>query len=256
MTDSAAGASTRNQAPAVEVSNLHVTYQGSIVALEGVDFTLREGDIAALIGPNGAGKSTTLKAITGLLASEDGAIAQGDVRLFGSSVVGKSAAHIVRGGVAQALEGRRVFKSLTVQENLAAGGYTRSAAEVAAGIEEAYSMFPRLAERHDQKAGLLSGGEQQMLAISRALMARPKVLLLDEPSLGLAPMIVSDIFRIIREVNTDRGMSVLLVEQNANAALGIADHAFVVENGRVVLSGSADELRQSDAVMNAYLGAH
>jgi branched-chain amino acid transport system ATP-binding protein len=240
----------------MEVENLNVVYQRSITGLSGVDLQVDVGEIVALIGPNGAGKSTTLKAISGLLPSEDGAIAGGDIRLDGTSVVGWSPARIVRAGIGQSLEGRRVFRHLTVAENLAAGGYTRSRSEVAAGLAEAYNLFPRLEERAEQQAGLLSGGEQQMLAIARALMARPKLLLLDEPSLGLAPIIVAEIFRVIGELNRDTGMSVLLIEQNAAAALRLARRAYVLENGRVVLQGDADELLETDAVRRAYLGAH
>lgn len=257
MTSSSVAGANRNtlgSAPAMEVAGLHVTYQRSITALSGVDMVLPEGEIVALLGPNGAGKSTTLKAVSGLLKSEDGEVVSGEISLFGSSVLGCSPSQIVRRGVAQSLEGRRVFPHLTVEENLAAGGYTRSRSEVDEGIERSYKMFPRLEERRQQRAGLLSGGEQQMLAIARALMARPKLLLLDEPSLGLAPLIVLDIFDIIRDVNRTLGTTVLLIEQNANAALKIADTAYVMENGRVVLSGTAEELRSSDAVQQAYLG--
>ena len=242
-------------APALTVRGLHVSYKGVITALNGVDLEVPKGKIVALLGPNGAGKSTTLKAISGLLKSEGGAIVQGDIAIEGESVVGLNPSAIVRRGVAQSMEGRRVFTSLTVEENLAAGGYTKRGADLAEGYDTAYSLFPRLAERRTQRAGLLSGGEQQMLAIARALMSKPRILLLDEPSLGLAPLLVRDIFEIIRSANEQLGTSVLLIEQNARAALGLAYRGYVVENGKVVLSGTGDELRNSTEVQEAYLGA-
>ncbi len=248
------GAGSIDSAPAMEIADLHVTYQRTITGLAGIDLAIMPGEIVALLGPNGAGKSTTLKAISGLLPSEDGAIVNGEIKAFERSIVGISPAKIVRRGIAQSLEGRRVFKHLTVEENLAAGGYTRSRSEIADGQTKAYDLFPRLGERRKQKAGFLSGGEQQMLAVSRALMARPKILLLDEPSLGLAPLIVADIFRIIEDLNDELDVTILLVEQNAKAALRIADRAYVMENGRIVLSGDADDLSASDEVQHAYLG--
>ena len=256
MTGAMLGAESSDSAPAMEITDLQVSYQRTITGLAGVDLTVMPGEIVALLGPNGAGKSTTLKAISGLLPSEEGAITGGDITSYGTSIAGLSPAKIVRRGITQSLEGRRIFKQLTVEENLAAGGFTRSRSEIAEGQAQAFDLFPRLGERRKQKAGFLSGGEQQMLAISRALMARPKVLLLDEPSLGLAPLIVADIFRIIEDLNSESGVSVLLVEQNAKAALRIADRAFVMENGRIVLSGDADELSASDEVQQAYLGVH
>ena len=241
-------------APALTVRDLHVRYKDVIAALNGVDLEVPKGEIVALLGPNGAGKSTTLKAISGLLKSEGGAIVQGDVMIEGDSIVGLNPSTIVRRGVAQAMEGRRVFSTLTVEENLATGGYTKRGNVLAEGYETAYSLFPRLKERRSQRAGLLSGGEQQMLAIARALMSKPSILLLDEPSLGLAPLLVRDIFDIIRSANDQLGTSVLLIEQNARAALGLADRGYVIENGQVVLSGTGADLRESSDVQEAYLG--
>lgn len=256
MISSMVGAESVDSAPAMEISDLHVMYQRTITGLAGIDLTVMPGEVVALLGPNGAGKSTTLKAISGLLPSEDGAVIGGQIESYGTSLVGLSPAKIVRRGIAQSLEGRRIFKHLTVEENLAIGGYTRSRSEIAEGQNRTFDLFPRLGERQNQKAGFLSGGEQQMLAISRALMANPKILLLDEPSLGLAPLVAADIFQIIEDLNSEFGVSVLLVEQNAKAALRIADRAFVMENGRIVLSGDTDELSASDEVQRAYLGLH
>jgi branched-chain amino acid transport system ATP-binding protein len=254
--DAANSVSPASAASVLAVRDLHVRYKGVIAALNGIDIDVPRGKIVALLGPNGAGKSTTLKAISGLLKAEGGAVTKGDVLLDGASILGQKPSAIVRRGVAQSLEGRRVFTSLTVEENLQAGGYTRRGNDVRDGFDTAYSLFPRLEERRSQRAGLLSGGEQQMLAIARALMSKPRILLLDEPSLGLAPLLVKDIFSIVRSANERLGTSVLLIEQNARAALSLADHGYVIENGQVVLSGSGEELRSSDAVQQAYLGSH
>jgi branched-chain amino acid transport system ATP-binding protein len=226
------------------------TYYGSIHALRGIDLEVRRGEIVTLIGANGAGKSTTLKTISGLMHPKTGTVE------FEGTDISHTAPHrLVSMGISQAPEGRRIFSRLTVVENLLMGGFTRSKAENAEQIEIVYDIFPRLRERHAQKGGTLSGGEQQMLAIGRALMTRPRVLLLDEPSLGLAPILVQQIFRIIQEIN-ERGMTVLLVEQNALQALSIANRGYVLQIGEVVLTGSSQELRENQTVREAYLGEH
>jgi branched-chain amino acid transport system ATP-binding protein len=231
----------------LEMRGVH-TYYGKIHALQGIDVEVREGEIVTLIGSNGAGKTTTLKTISGLLHPRTGSVS------FRGKDISKTPAHqLVQEGIAQAPEGRRIFSRLTVLENLQMGGYTRSRAEVADNIEHVYGLFPRLRERASQKGGTLSGGEQQMLAIGRALMTRPRVLLLDEPSLGLAPILVQQIFGIIQEINS-RGITILLVEQNAIQALKIANRGYVLQTGEVVLSGSAGDLRENETVRKAYLG--
>jgi branched-chain amino acid transport system ATP-binding protein len=226
-------------------------YYGNIQALKGVSLEIHEGEIVTLIGANGAGKSTLLKAISGLLKPK-----QGDILFAGQSISGKPAQAIVKQGISHVPEGRRVFSNMSVEENLELGAFLRKDKQ---GIQEdfkkIYELFPRLHERRKQHAGTLSGGEQQMLAIGRALMARPKLLLLDEPSMGLAPLLVKTIFRIIEEINSN-GTTILLVEQNAHMALSVANRAYVIETGRVVLSGSAKELNESDQVRMAYLGGH
>ena len=232
----------------LEVRGLHAGY-GATQVLHGIDFTLAAGRITAILGANGAGKTTTLRAICQTVAT------RGSVLFDGAQLVGRATENVVRLGVAHVPDGRGTFAALTVDENLRLGGYVRrDRAGVAADIEQAYERFPRLRERRRQPAGLLSGGEQQMLAISRALMLRPRLLLLDEPSFGLAPMIVAEIFRILRALNEDEGVSILLVEQNAKLALELADHAYLLETGRVALAGSSEEIRRDEAVRRAYLG--
>ncbi|MCC6679064.1 MAG: ABC transporter ATP-binding protein [Phycisphaerales bacterium] len=232
----------------LEVKDLRVSY-GAIKALHGVSLRVEPGEIVTLIGCNGAGKTTTLRAISGLVRA-----AAGEIR-YESKVISRLAPHeIVRLGLAQAPEGRGVFANLTVEENLDLGAYARSDhAQIAKDRERALNLFPRLRERLRQLAGTLSGGEQQMLAIARALLARPRLLLLDEPSLGLAPQIVQTIFKIIRDINAD-GTTILLVEQNAHMALKVANRAYVLETGRIVMEGPAAELAASDEVRKAYLG--
>jgi branched-chain amino acid transport system ATP-binding protein len=233
------------------VNDLSVSY-GAIRALHGVSLTVGKGEIVTLIGCNGAGKSTTLRAISGLVRASEG-----DIVYEGASIKGVPPHKIVRLGVAQSPEGRGVFPNMTVAENLELGAYARGAGEraaIAADRERALGLFPRLRERIRQSAGTLSGGEQQMLAMARALLARPRLLLLDEPSLGLAPQIVQLIFKIIREIN-EGGTTILLVEQNAHMALQVASRAYVLEVGRVVMSGDARELARTDEVRKAYLGA-
>jgi branched-chain amino acid transport system ATP-binding protein len=234
----------------LEVKNLNVFY-GAIHALQGISFNVDEGEIVTLIGANGAGKSTTLKTVSGLLHPR-----AGQVLLRGESLVNCPPQDIVRKGVVQVPEGRKIFAPLTVQENLEMGAFTRKdPAEIKANMERVFKSFPRLKERLAQLGGTLSGGEQQMLAIGRGLMAKPKLLLLDEPSMGLAPILVEEIFAIIQEINK-LGVSVLLVEQNALMALSIAHRGYVLETGRIVLDGSGQDLLHNPQVMNAYLGGH
>ncbi|MHB8892987.1 MAG: ABC transporter ATP-binding protein [Candidatus Limnocylindrales bacterium] len=223
-------------------------YYGHIHALQGIDLEVRAGEIVTLLGTNGAGKTTTLKTISGLLHPR-----KGTVEFDGRDVSGVASHRLVSMGVAHAPEGRRIFSRLTVLENLQMGGYTRTAAEVRQDVEHVFGLFPRLQERASQRGGTLSGGEQQMLAIGRALMIRPRVLLLDEPSLGLSPILVQQIFQIIQEINS-RGMTILLVEQNALQALAIAQRGYVLQTGRVVLSGTSGELSRNEMVRKAYLG--
>jgi branched-chain amino acid transport system ATP-binding protein len=231
----------------LELRDVH-TYYGKIHALQGIDLDVREGEIVTLIGSNGAGKTTTLKTISGLLHPR-----VGTVRFSGRDVSRTAAHEMVRDGVGHAPEGRRIFSRLTVTENLQMGGYTRTAREVADNTERVYTMFPRLRERAGQKGGTLSGGEQQMLAIGRAIMTRPKVLLLDEPSLGLSPILIQQIFAIIRDIN-DQGTTILLVEQNALQALEVADRGYVLQTGRVILADDAKVLASNPDVRRAYLG--
>ena len=234
----------------LKIEDLHVHY-GGIQALRGISLEVPDGRIVTLIGANGAGKSTTLRTITGLVKASSGSI-----QWNGQELLGKSIDKIVSSGIAMSPEGRRVFPDLTVLENLKIGAYLRTGKpEITKDIEWVYSLFPRLQERSWQLAGTLSGGEQQMLAVGRALMSRPKLLLLDEPSLGLAPLVVQDIFTIIREINR-QGVTVLLIEQNANMALKIADLAYVLETGRITLSGTGAELLANEKVKEAYLGKH
>jgi len=227
-----------------------------ILVLKGISLKIKRGSITALLGSNGAGKSTTLKAISGLLKSEDGEITHGNIEFMGQQIGRKSPEEIVRLGVSQVMEGRRVFEDLTVHENLMAGAYTRhrDSAWVKAGLETIYNYFPALTPRRNTRAGYLSGGEQQMLAIGRALMANSKLLLLDEPSLGLAPIMVGEIFKIVARINHDQGVTVLLVEQNAQQALRIANYAYVMENGKIVLDGPSEQLKENEDVKEFYLG--
>lgn len=232
---------------ALEVNNLVVKY-GEITALRGVSFTAEDGKLTTLIGSNGAGKSTLLKTISGLLKP-----ASGSIKLDGRELAGVDADKIVSFGISQCPEGRQVFQNQTVYENLKMGAFTRKDNQVESDIQKYYKMFPRLQERRNQQAGSLSGGEQQMLVICRALMARPKILLLDEPSMGLAPIIVHDVFNIIKNVNNE-GTTVLLVEQNAKQALRIADYGYILELGEIVASDNAENLLESKAIQDAYLG--
>lgn len=232
----------------LKVENLCISY-GMIDAVKGIDFVVNDGEIVTLIGANGAGKTTTMHAISGLLKPKSGSIS-----LNGVNITKIPANKIVSMGLVQVPEGRRVFAQMSVEENLLLGAYLRkNKAEIAEDFEYVYLLFPRLKERSKQLAGTLSGGEQQMLAMARALMSKPKVLLLDEPSMGLSPLLVKEIFNIIKEINKD-GTSILLVEQNAKMALGIADRAYVLETGKITMSGTGEQLAKSDDVKKAYLG--
>lgn len=234
----------------LSIQDLNV-YYGSIHALKGVSLEVNEGEIVTLIGANGAGKSTLLKTVSGLLKPKQGTIVYSD-----SPIQGKPAQSIVKMGVSQVPEGRRVFAEMSVEENIELGAFLRKdKAEIANDFKKVYDIFPRLYERRKQSAGTLSGGEQQMLAMGRAIMARPKLLLLDEPSMGLAPLMVKTIFETVKDIN-EAGTTILLVEQNAHLALSIADRGYVIETGRVILSGSAAELQSSEEVKAAYLGGH
>jgi branched-chain amino acid transport system ATP-binding protein len=240
--------------PLLDVVDLAVTYGGAVQALRGVSLAVAEGSVVALLGSNGAGKTTLLRTLSSTLRLHRGRVEAGTVTFRGSSLLGRDPARAVGRGVVQVPEGRRIFGRLTVEENLRAGGLGSSdKARKAEAHSRVYDLFPVLAERRHQRAGLLSGGEQQMLAIGRGLMAGPTLLLLDEPSLGLAPKVIGQIGEVIREINR-QGTSVLLVEQNATMALGVADEAFVLDVGRVSLSGRAAELARSDAVQRLYLG--
>ena len=238
----------------LKIENLHVNY-GGIQALRGISLEVPDGKIVTLIGANGAGKSTTLRTISGLVKASEGSIKWiTDENPEGEELLGKSIDKIIGTGISMSPEGRRVFPDMTVLENLKIGAYLRKdKAEIEKDIQWVYSLFPRLEERSWQLAGTLSGGEQQMLAVGRALMSRPKLMMLDEPSLGLAPLVVQDIFSIIREINR-QGVTVLLIEQNANMALKIADQAYVLETGNITLSGTGAELLANDDVKAAYLG--
>ena len=244
------------QRTALSIENLEVVYHHSIQALRGLSIEVPEGKIVALLGSNGAGKTTVLKAVSGILPMENGQVASGRLAFFGQNIGGFAAHRLARAGMAHVREGRHVFEDLTVEENLKAATAAlkgRTEAPVF-DISLAYTYFPRLEERRKQLAGYLSGGEQQMLAIGRALVGRPRLMLLDEPSLGLAPLIVNDIFRIIRRINTEQKVSMLIVEQNARLALEAADYGYIMENGRIVLNGSSQTLKSDADVQRFYLG--
>jgi branched-chain amino acid transport system ATP-binding protein len=240
----------------LDVQSIHAAYSQTIRALQGVRLHVRQGEIVAVLGSNGAGKTTTLRAISNLLPVERGQVTSGSIAFEGRDVLTRKPADLVRAGLVQVLEGRHCFKSLSVEENLVSGGLGRSSsrAEIARDLELIYATFPRLKEKRRTWAGLISGGEQQMTAIGRALMSRPRLLVLDEPSMGLAPMIIQDIFRALKRLNRDNGLSILVAEQNSTVALQYADFATVIENGRTVLSGPAAELRARDDIKAFYLG--
>lgn len=239
----------------LEVNNIEVIYNHVILVLKGVSLSVPKGGITALLGGNGAGKSTTLKAISGLLKSERGDVTKGQILYRGESIAGGDPADLVRKGVIQVMEGRHCFEHLTVEENLLTGAYTgKTRADMAQDLEMVYTYFPRLRERRKSQAGYTSGGEQQMCAIGRALMSRPETILLDEPSMGLAPQLVEQIFEIVREVNAKEGVTFLLAEQNTNVALRYAHTGYILESGRVVMEGTAQELRENPDVAEFYLG--
>lgn len=236
------------------LSNVQVLYDHAIEAIRDVSLEVPEGQITALLGSNGAGKSTILKAISGILPQEDGELTGGSIRFAGDDLRRSSPGAIVGRGIVHVPEGRALFATMTVEENLLMGGYARPRSETEAGLEEVYALFPPIKDRRRQISGYLSGGEQQMVAIGRALMARPRVLMLDEPSLGLAPQIVDSIFDIVVRLNATRKMTVLLVEQNAQLALSVASYGYILENGRIVLDGTAEHLRGNADVQEFYLG--
>ena len=242
-----------NAADALELRSIEVVYNDVVTVLRGVSLSVEPGAVVALLGANGAGKTTLLRAITGLLSLHKGEVTKGAITFGGRDLLGTEPPARVRSGIAQVLEGRRIFAELTIEENLKTGGYTVSASEAAATMTQVLDMFPILGERFRSTAGYLSGGEQQMLAIGRALMASPRLLLLDEPSLGLAPLIVEQIGEIIQRVNAT-GVSVLLVEQNASMALGVADRGYVMETGRIVKDGEAKALLADEDIREFYLG--
>jgi branched-chain amino acid transport system ATP-binding protein len=247
MSDTTTSISTNGSTPVLEVDEIH-TYYGAIEALKGISIKVMEGEVVTLIGSNGAGKSTTLRSISGLNPPR-----LGTIRFRGKEIQELAAYQVAELGIAQSPEGRRVFSRMTVLENLEMGAFTRNDAGVKEDLDRVYHLFPRLKEREKQKAGTMSGGEQQMLAIGRAMMARPKLLLLDEPSLGLAPVIVDRIYETIREINA-QGVTILLVEQNANYALDVSQRGYVLETGKVVLSNESSKLRDDPEVQKAYLG--
>jgi branched-chain amino acid transport system ATP-binding protein len=237
------------------VKNIEVIYDHVILVLKGVSLEVAAGGIVALLGANGAGKSTTLKAISNLVRSERGEVTKGAIEFAGERVDGMTPNDLVRRGCVQVMEGRHCFGHLTVEENLLTGGYTRpSAAAVKRDLEMVYGYFPRLRERKESLAGYISGGEQQMTAIGRALMSSPKMMLMDEPSMGLAPQLVEEIFEIVRRLNREQGLSVLLAEQNTNMALKYATYGYILENGRVVMDGDSKSLRENEDVKEFYLG--
>ena len=247
-------AAAANDAPLLAVSNIEVIYNEVVLVLRGLSLAVAGGGITALLGANGAGKSTTLKAISGLLNSEDGEITRGEIVYDGRAIHQWKPHEIVSAGVFQVMEGRRIIQDMTVRENLRLGAYTNRKGDMAAGMERVFHYFTRLAERGGL-AGYLSGGEQQMLAIGRALMADPRLILMDEPSMGLSPMLVGEVFGIIQKLNSELGITILLVEQNARMALAVANYGYVMEQGKVVLDGAVEELRENEDVKEFYLGA-
>lgn len=240
----------------LDVNNIEVIYNHVILVLKGVSLSVPKGSITALLGGNGAGKTTTLKAISNLLASERGEVTKGSILYRGDPVARQNPASLVRKGIIQVMEGRHCFEHLTVEENLLTGAYTRTdgGAAIKRDLEMVYDYFPRLRERRKSQAGYTSGGEQQMTAMGRALMSRPEMILLDEPSMGLAPQLVEQIFQIVKAVNEGEGVTFLLAEQNTNVALRFADHGYIMENGRIVMDGPAAQLRENPDVKEFYLG--
>lgn len=261
MTDTAlsgnevAGApSPATSASLLTLNNVEVIYDDVILVLRGLSLAVPEGKIVALLGSNGAGKSTTLKAVSGLLPTEHGEVTDGKILFDGKDITHLDAAQRVGLGLSLCMEGRHVFEHLTVEENLIAGAYFRGRIDTKADLDMVYGLLPKLADMQGRVAGYLSGGEQQMLAIARALMAKPKLLMLDEPSLGLAPLLVKEIFAFIKKINEEMGLTVLVIEQNARRALEVADHGYIMEQGRIVLEGSAADLTDNPDVKEFYLG--
>ena len=239
----------------LNVNNIEVIYHSVILVLRGVSFYVKPGQVVSLLGPNGAGKSTTLKAISGLLRSEKGEITRGNITWHDARLDHHAAEDVVRAGIIQVIEGRQLFQHLTVEENLRVGAMVHEGGRYCKqDLERVYTYFPRLKDLRKQISGYISGGEGQMLVIARALMAHPRLIMLDEPSLGLAPMLVQEIFHIVRDIREQESVSVLLVEQNARAALELADHGYVMENGRIVLDGPAAQLRENEDIKEFYLG--
>jgi branched-chain amino acid transport system ATP-binding protein len=256
MASAAPATSAAPEAAFLSVNNIEVVYSHVILVLKGVSLSVPKGGIVALLGANGAGKTTTLKAISNLLHAERGEVTKGSIQFDGEEVHKRSPNHLVTRGCIQVMEGRRCFAHLTVEENLLTGAFTRrdGKASVARDLDLVYSYFPRLKERRESTAGYTSGGEQQMCAVGRALMSRPKMILLDEPSMGLAPQIVEEIFEIVKSLNEKEGVSFLLAEQNTNMALKYARYGYILENGRVVMDGEAKSLRENEDVKEFYLG--
>jgi branched-chain amino acid transport system ATP-binding protein len=247
-------AASETPRPLLVVNGIEVIYDHVILVLKGVSLQVPEGGIVALLGANGAGKSTTLKAISGLLRTERGEVTKGSIELGGEAIHHMAPDAIVTRGAVQVMEGRHVFEHLTVEENLLAGAYTQKAARIPQDLEMVYTYFPRLTDRRGVRAGYISGGEQQMLAIGRALMAHPRLMLLDEPSMGLAPLLVQEIFDIVERLNREEGVAVVLAEQNATMALRVARYAYVMENGRIVLDGDRRTISENEDIKEFYLG--
>jgi len=240
--------------PILKIKNIEVRYHEVILVLKGVSIEVPAGGIIALLGANGAGKSTTLKAISGLLKVEDGEVTDGAIDFEGRHIHREKAARIAKMGIVQVIEGRRVFEHLTVEENLKVGAHLRKTGSVREGLEMVYHYFPRLREKRTETAGFVSGGEQQMTVVGRALMTEPKLVLLDEPSMGLAPMLIHEIFNIIMQLNKEQHISILLVEQNAKLALNVAPYAYVMETGRIVMDDTAEKLSENEDIKDFYLG--
>jgi branched-chain amino acid transport system ATP-binding protein len=241
--------------PILKINNIEVKYHEVILVIKGVSIEVPEGGIVALLGANGAGKSTTLKAISGLLKHEDGEVTDGSIEFLGQRIDKLSAEKIARMGIVQVIEGRRVFEHLTVEQNLKVGAHLRKdRGAIKDGLEMVYNYFPRLRQKRNETAGFVSGGEQQMTVVGRALMTQPKLILLDEPSMGLAPLLIHEIFNIIKRLNEEEKISILLVEQNAKLALSVAPYAYVMENGRIVMDDTSDKLSQNPDIKDFYLG--
>jgi branched-chain amino acid transport system ATP-binding protein len=241
--------------PILRINNIEVKYHEVILVLKGVSIEVPLGGMVALLGANGAGKSTTLKAVSGLLKHEDGRVTDGSIEFMGRRIDKLATEKIARMGIVQVIEGRRVFEHLTVEQNLKAGAHMRKAGfSVKEGLEMVYHYFPRLREKRHETAGFISGGEQQMTVVGRAMMTKPRLILLDEPSMGLAPLLIQEIFNILTQLNKNEGISILLVEQNAKLALNVAPYAFVLENGRVVMDDFSDKLRENPDIKDFYLG--